>query len=284
MQRLFKPSEKKRAILFAGSIYIAWIVLTWLLEGRILTLLRPEATLERLAYIVVANYIVGIVIALWLMHYFIDSGFLELKQLGFRSIKRTLLAVVVGGVLGFLIYAIQSPPSIDPIVISNAFAQVLTVSIAEIVVCWGFIGSSIESMTKGKGKYISVIAAILSASVLFGVYHFAHSPPFNTVTMVLFLTLIGVGTSLFYFIVRDIYGTIVFHNFFGIFGVMQALEATGTLNSFSQPQYTLYASAIIAIVLLVTADIFFIRRTAAKAMLLPTKSDEKAVEKRGARA
>jgi len=279
MKDILNLSEKKRTILFASSLYIVWVFFTWLLEGRILTLLRPEATLERLAYIIIANYIVGIVIALWLMHYFIDSGFLELKQMGFRSIKRTIIAVVIGGAIGFAIYAIQSPPSMDPIVISNAFAQVLTVSITEIVVCWGIIGSSAESLTKEKGHYVSAIAAILSASVLFGIYHFAHSPPFNTVMMVLFLTLIGVGTSLFYFIIRDIYGTIVFHNFFGIFGVMQALEATGTLASFSQPMYTLYASAIIAIILLVVSDIFFIRRSEVIQMLPLTKSKEATEEK-----
>jgi hypothetical protein len=280
---LLNLSEKKRTIVFASSIYIVWVFFTWLLEGRILTLLRPEATLERLAYIIIANYIVGIVIALWLMHYFIDSGFLGLKQMGFRSIKRTIIAVVIGGAIGFAIYAIQIPPSMDPIVISNAFAQVLTVSIAEIVVCWGIIGSSVESLTKEKGKYVSAIAAILCASVLFGIYHFAHSPPFNTITMVLFLTLIGVGTSLFYVIVRDIYGTIVFHNFFGIFGVMQALEATGTLASFSQPMYTLYASAIVAIILLVVSDIFFIRRSEVIHMLPFTKSKEATEEETGTR-
>lgn len=36
-----------------------------------------------------------------------------------------------------------------------------------------------------------MIVAAIVASVLFGVYHFAHSPPFNTVDLVVLLTAIG---------------------------------------------------------------------------------------------
>ena len=114
--------------------------------------------------------------------------------------------------LGFIPFAIQGPPSLDPLVVLNAFAQVLTVTIAEIVVCWGLIGSVFESNTRQKGKHLSLMTGIGAPSILFGVYHFAHSPPFNTIAMVLLITLRGIATSMFYFTVRDIYGTIVFHN------------------------------------------------------------------------
>jgi hypothetical protein len=66
--------------------------------------------------------------------------------------------------------------------------------------------------------------AITFAALVFGVYHFAHSPPFNTPTMVLFLSGVGVATGIFFFIGDDVYSTIVLHNAFAIRGVIQALD------------------------------------------------------------
>jgi len=79
--------------------------------------------------------------------------------------------------------------------------------------------------------------------------------------MVLFLTLRGIGTSLFYFVVRDIYGTIMYHNFFGIFGVIRGLESSGNLLFYSHPLYPLYVTAIVAICILVGSDILFVCKT-----------------------
>ena len=257
-------AQARKAVVFSVTIYLVWVVLTYVLEGRIVTLLRPEATVDRLVYIIVANFIIGTVVALWLMRSFIDSQIITLEQMGFRSMRRVIPAVLVGGVLGFIIFAVQDPPSLNPVVLVNAFAQVLTVTIAEIVVCWCVIGTVFESVTRDRGTYVSLLVAIVTASVLFGVYHFGHSPPFNSVSMVLFLTLIGIATGLFYFIVRDIYGTIVFHNFFGVFGVMQALESSGNLTAYSQPLYPLYVSAISATIILVgLVDLLVLRKTKA---------------------
>lgn len=179
----------------AISIYIVWVILTYLFEGRIKTLLRPEATLNRLTYVVVVNFLIGTVIALWIIRPLLVSGFSNLKQMGFRSISHIFFTVLIGGILGFLFYVIQKPPFMNPIVITNAFAQVLTVSIAEVVVCWAIVGSSFESLFKEKGTLVSLVVAIISASILFGIYHFSHSPPFSSIKMVIFLTFIGVGTG-----------------------------------------------------------------------------------------
>ena len=95
---------------------------------------------------------------------------------------------------------------------------------------------------------------------MFGVYHFAHSPPFSTPGFVVFLTAIGLATSLFFFILRDVYGTIVFHNFFGIFGVLQSLEASDGLASFERPVPSLLVMAAVAIALLVTTHVLWLGR------------------------
>ena len=89
-----------------------------------------------------------------------------------------------------------------------------------------------------------VLSAVL-ASVLFGVYHYAHSAPFNTAQMVLLLSVVGLATSAFFFVSRDIAGTIVFHNFLGTFGVVQALSAANALSTLEQLQPPLIVTALI---------------------------------------
>jgi hypothetical protein len=166
---------------------------------------------------------------------------------------------VVGVVLGLAIYALQGAPTFNPVVIINAYAQALVVSTAEVLVCWAVVGSVAESMLRdGRGKWVSVILAAIIASVLFGVYHFAHSPPFNTVGTVVFLSVIGLVTSAFFFISRDVYGTITFHNFLAIFGVIRALDASGNLASFERPLIPALVTAVVAIAALIAVHVLWI--------------------------
>jgi membrane protease YdiL (CAAX protease family) len=237
------------------------MLFTYLLEGMLLTLQRPEAVVNRLLYTVITNMVIGTIIALYFVRYNHKVNNFDRKTFGFRSPRYSILAVTVGFVAGLILYIVQNPPTLNPIIIANAYAQVLVVTIAEIIVCWVIMGGITENLIKGRlGEIFSIIIAILVSSVLFGIYHFAHSPPFNTVNMVILLTFIGVITGIFYFIVRDIYGTIVFHNFLGIFGVISALKTTGNLTAYTTPIIPLFITASIAIVILVLMDYLLIHR------------------------
>ena len=99
---------------------------------------------------------------------------------------------------------------------------------------------------------VAKVAAVICVSVLFGLYHFAHSAPFNTPGMVALLSVVGLLTSAFFFIVRDIYATIAFHNFLGMFGVVQTLAASGQLGAFTalQPPLLIMAAATIGVLCL----------------------------------
>ena len=109
-----------------------------------------------------------------------------------------------------------------------------------------------------------MILAAMIASVFFGLYHFGHSPPFNTVPLVVFLSVIGLVTSVFFFASRDVYGTIAFHNFLGITGVIGALESSGNLTVFERPIIPLLVMAAIAIALLVAAHVLWLNSGATR--------------------
>jgi hypothetical protein len=251
--------NNRRALFLAFGLYLLWVFATWLLEGRILTFQRPEDIGARLIYALVANVLIGIGGSALVIRFLSNWGAISPRQAGFRGIGHAVVAVVIGGTLGFVLYFLQGAPTFNPVVILNAFAQVLVGSIAEVLVCWAVIGSIAEAMLRyRRGRWVSVILAALVASVLFGVFHFAHSPPFNTVGTVVFLSAIGLLTSAFFFISRDVYGTITFHNFQGIFGVIGALEASGNLASFERPMIPVLIMAVVAVALLIAAHVFWI--------------------------
>jgi hypothetical protein len=251
------PSTR-RALTLTIALYLLWVLVTYLLEGRILTFQRPENMGARLIYALVANILIGIGGSTLVIRILSREGTISTRQAGFRGLRHAAIAVVVGVVLGFAIYALQGAPSFNPVIILNAYAQVLVVSVAEVLVCWAIVGSLSQYLLQDRGRWVSVILAAIIASVLFGIYHFAHSPPFNTIGLVVLLSVIGLVTSLFFFSSRDIYGTIAFHNFLGIFGVISALDNSGNLASFERPVIPLLVMAVVAIAVLVAVHVLWL--------------------------
>ena len=238
----------------ALALYAAWTFATWLLEGRIETLLRPEAAADRMVYAIVANLLIGVVGATAVLRFLVGRRWLEREAAGFGRSGPSAVRMIIGLGLGVAAYLLQGAPSLDPMVLTNAFSQVLVVSAAEVVVCWATVGAAVEAVLRSRNRAVSLIGAALVASVLFGLYHFAHSAPFNTIGMVALLTAVGLVTSAFFFIVRDVYATILFHNFLGMFGVTQALAASGQLQAFTTLQPALVVMALATVAVLALSD------------------------------
>jgi hypothetical protein len=214
--------------------------------------------MSRIIYIFVVNFVIGIILALLVLKYLTSRNLIALKEAGFQSFKHSLISVGSGFVLGISIYFLQNPPTGHPVVIFNAFFQVLSVSIAEIIVCWSLIGSSIKSSIKNAGNTVSVVIAVIISSIFFGLYHYGHSHPFNTLQMVLFLSVIGLFTGVFFFISKDVYGTIIFHNFFGIKGVIGALDKADKLSGYREIQLPVIVTAFIGIAILIIMHHFIL--------------------------
>jgi hypothetical protein len=254
-------TNRAKAIAAALILFVVWTAATWLLEGRIDTLLRPDAVVDRLLYAVVANLIVGIVGTIFVLRLVFGWSVGNPQDSGFGGWTRTILSVIVGLVLGLGFYVVSGGPTSDPIIIANAFAQVLVVSAAEILVCWAVVAAVFEAALGDSNRWVAIVAGAVVGSVLFGLYHFAHSAPFNTWGMVAFLSVIGLITSAFFFVSRDVCGTIVFHNFMGVLGVANALAAKGQLASMSTVQVPLFATAAVTILVLLALDRLWLRRT-----------------------
>src|SRR5215203_5806297 len=133
------------ALTLALGLYLIWVLVTYLLEGRVHTFQRPEAMGARLLYALVANILIGIGGSALVIRSLSKAGTLSIQQAGFRGLGHAAIAVAVGVALGLGIYALQGAPSLNPVVVLNAYAQVLVVTVAEVLVCWAVAGSLNQS-------------------------------------------------------------------------------------------------------------------------------------------
>jgi hypothetical protein len=254
------------------GLYAAWTAATWVLEGRIRTMLRPDAALDRALYAVVANLLIGTLSAAWVVRWMVSARYAGRRDAGFGSPPaRSALAVAAGLALGFGLYVAQGAPTLGPVALANASAQVLVVSIAEVMVCWAVVGSALEAALRARGwrRLPAGVAAAVVASVLFGAHHYAHSPPFDSHAMVALLTAVGLATSVFFFASRDVYGTVAFHNWLAVFGVAQAMRASGTLDALAAPRVPLLAMGALGLAVLGAVDTAWIGRGSGRAAERP---------------
>jgi hypothetical protein len=248
-------SARFRFLIWAVGLYAAWTLATYVLEGHLRTLLRPEATDARLAYAAVANILVGIVGTGVLLHVAVRDDHVAPRDAGFRSFGRTLFGVLLGAILGAVLFLFQRPASIDTAVLANAYAQVWVVSVAEILVCWAAVGVAVGAGLRATlPRWAGLLAAWVVAAVAFGAYHVAHSPPFNTWQMIGVLTVVGLGTGAFFFVVGEVYGTVVFHNFLALKGVTDAVAQGGKLDEYNVLDPPLLWTALFATVVLLGID------------------------------
>ena len=249
-----------KLIAIALSIYIIWVAATYLLEGRI-HLFQKVDPIGRMTYVVIANIAIGTVLSAIAIRYLLKAQLVKPEQLGLNKSRIRTAAVIASAAAGGLaLFMLQNPRTLEPIVVFNVFMQALPVSIAEVMVCWALIGSSFESIAKNnnKRKIMSVIVGAIAASVLFGVYHYAHSPPFNQTSIVLFLMLPSIATAVTYFLGRDIYAAVIVQNFMGIFGVIANLPA---LEPFRQPMVPIYVLSAVSVAVLAVSVSVTLKRT-----------------------
>lgn len=255
MQRLLRASHfslpsSQGTLLAAFSCFLLWTFATWLLEGRVHTLLRPDAVVDRLLYTGIANIAIGQIGAFAILALLLHGAGIQRRPPPFPPLQHRSVAVLAALLLG-LGYYVSAGGSFDhPTMFINTFAQVFTVSAAEVIVCWGLLGVATESWLRAhRGAWWNSAGAAAVASIAFGLYHFAHSPPFNTPTTVAFLMLVGLGTSLFFFVSRDLLATIIFHNFPAVAGVTAALTESGEQQALTHLQPALLTTAALSVLI-----------------------------------
>jgi hypothetical protein len=207
------------------AIYGLWVLATYLLEGlpNLVITIDPTA---RAIYVIVANVFIGTLLVGYMLRRGVGWGLFSREEIGFRCGLCILIAVALAIATGIFIYLLSGAVVFDIMLFLGYLLHVFPTSVAEVLVCWAMIGATTQAILARRGQILSLIGGIAAATFFFGIYHFAHSAPFNTIEMVLFLMLPGLATSIFYFAIKDIYATIIFQTFLGMIGVSRAVSVT----------------------------------------------------------
>jgi hypothetical protein len=225
-----------KTFVFAALVYAAWVLATWLLEKRVGLLARFDPV-DRSLYALIANVTVGTLLA---------SAALGPAQ-PWRARPILFAALGVLGTIG--VSRLVPTASREPVILLNAFAQVLPTSIAEVVVCWLAVGGAVRNATRPLGEWTATVMAIVAADVAFAAYHVAHSPPFDEPRMIAFLALPGLVVSVLVFVLRDRAIAILAQNLFAMIGVTKSVDP----EVFRRPFVWAYALAALAVTAAVLA-------------------------------
>jgi hypothetical protein len=242
VERAPQPLVRENRMVFAVAstmtIYVFWVVLTWLLEGRTELLLRYDPP-ARAAYALLTNVSVGTIVAI------ATARMLGLSTRGRRHPTGRTFEAAIATVVLVAIVAVRVG---DALVFTNACAQVLPTSIAEIAVCWMLVGGVAKRLARPFGRTWSLIAALAVSDVAFAAYHVAHSPPYNELGMMLFLLLPGlvIGALVFWF--RSATLAVSAQTAFAILGMAQKTDPRMMMHPYVWA-YAIAAASVLAFAL-----------------------------------
>jgi len=195
-----------RLLVIPVLVYTAWMLETFLLEGstNLFTRFDPMGIL---LYTLIACIITGMVIPLLCIRKTFISGAVNMFQIGFRSLRRTLLASVLTCTIGYAAVIFFNPFGTDRFMFVNAFLVLLPGTIASVMICWVLTGTHIQAFVRGGGAIISLSVGVIVTAMLFGMTTFAYFPAAFQQDAFFSSVCIGIIAGLFFFAVRDVYAT-----------------------------------------------------------------------------
>jgi hypothetical protein len=190
------------------TLYAAWFLETFLLEKNLnlFTHIDPGALI---LYTVLACILTGTVLPFLILRKSFLSGDVNMFQIGFRPLRRTLTACICTFIAGYVAVIVLSPFGTDRGAFVNAFVLLMPTAIASVMVCWVLAGTHVQSLVRGGGSQVSIPAGVMITALLFGLTTLVHSG-LNSVGEALSLSIgAGIIGALFFFAVRDVYATTI---------------------------------------------------------------------------
>jgi hypothetical protein len=197
-----------RLLLIPFLVYCAWVLESFLLEGNGHLFLNPEP-FGLTVYTLVGCVMTGMIIPVVCIHKAFITGTVNMYQIGFRSLRRTVLACSVTGILGYVFVVGMNPFGTDKLAFAYAFMLFLPTAIASVMICWVLIGTHIQTFVRGSGALVSISVGVVVTSLLFGMASLAHGPVIQGQDTLFWSVCTGLMISLFFFAVRDVYATII---------------------------------------------------------------------------
>jgi hypothetical protein len=264
-ERTEKDREGARVSLYVAirlgviplTVYAGWLLETFLLEKNrhLFAHIDPGALIF---YTVVVCIATGIVIPVFILRKSFLSGDVNMFQIGFRSLSRTITACIGTLIAGYVAVILFSPFGSDRGAFAGAFLLLLPTAMAATMICWVLAGTHIQAYVRGGGSRVSIPAGVVATALLFGLTSLAHSAPGSTAEAFSWSILAGIAAAIFFFSVRDVYATMIV-----VAGLMVFLMAGSidTLN-LSHPAPAVFISSGLAAVVLAGVHLFLFRNYA----------------------
>jgi hypothetical protein len=208
---LQNPALRKatiRLLLIPIAVYAAWMLETFLLEGSMNLFMRFDPA-GLFLYTIIACIITGMILPLLCIRKAFITGAVNMFQIGFRSLRRTILAGVLTCIIGYGAVIIFSPFGTDRFMFANAFLLLLPGAIASVIICFVLIGTHIQAFVRSGGALLSLSLGIIVTAMLFGMTTFAYFPAVIVKDTVFVFVGVGIIAGLYFFAIRDVYATTI---------------------------------------------------------------------------
>jgi hypothetical protein len=198
-----------RLLVIPFAVYAAWVLEIFLLAGTVSVFMRFNPT-GIFLYTIIACIITGLVAPLVCLRAAFLSGAVNMFQIGFRSLRRTLLTgfLTCVGIYGAIM--VFNPFGTDRLAFANAFVLLLPTAFGSVMMCWVLMGTHVQAFVRGGGALISLSVGISATTVLYCVAMVSSAPSIVDQHFFLSLVSLGIIAAFFFFAVRDIHATSLF--------------------------------------------------------------------------
>ena len=246
-----------RLLLIPFLVFLAWLLEIFLLAGNARLLEHPDPVSIAI-YTIIGCVLTGMIIPVICIRKAFVTGAVNMFQIGFRTIRRTLLACSVTGAIGFGMVILFNPFGTDRLAFANAFLLLLPTSAATVMVCWVLAGTHVQAFVRSGGAVLSISTGVVITSILFASATLAASPSVRQEGILFWPVCTGIGAALFFFAVRDVWATIILVTGSGVFtgaGTFDPVSLHGTSPG-------IYASSLLAVAVLLALHIWLSRNYA----------------------
>lgn len=182
----------------------AWIFETFLFQGWPQVFLSPRP-FGLLFFTLMACIFIGILVPVALMRQAFLRGDVNMHQLGFRPVRRTLLIAGLTLLIVWMAVVLQNPVGTDRMAFLSLYLLLLPTGIASAMVCFILDGTHVQAFVRERGALFSILAGTAVSAVLFALSLAAHFPdPLTSASFLRFLS-VGALLALFFFAVRDVW-------------------------------------------------------------------------------
>ncbi len=207
----FPPTIAIGALIGASALPLANYLANHIGRPRRGTLVYP------LAVVLIAGTAVPILVVRWLTR----SGWMK-SDLPVDGGDAALLGVTLVVGLGLIALALRGPRMSELPRILRLFVALFAISLAEVLVFLSILFNAMELVAGSmlRSPWASVAAAI-GSSVLFGLYHFTHSQPWNSWARAAPLIVVWLFVSFAYVLTRDAWAAAIVDTSFATIGFVR---------------------------------------------------------------